>query len=648
MLDAQLESYNESVRVLEHEAFLLEKNGASEEERIEKYKELQKLAHQTANIFRKLGEGEESEYIQTLQENWWGYADTIDSIEEDITQRQRDAFDERLKDSEEWIEQRNELDDWGADNEIKAWNRVVKWMDEWYEQGLIDYEYYLNARLEATQNAAAAEQKAWDEFWDEKEAQWEAQHEALIDSLNQRKDAYEALFDLVADKAQEEIDVLEEERQAIEDRYQAQIDELNKVNEELENQIALEEALDAVARARQTKVMVYKDGRFQYINDIDEVSEAQANLDKLQREEALREEIENLEDLRDKELESIDKQIEYWEKYKEEWASVVDEYEKQQDELLIEQELGIKLEGENWEERLENLQEYVDRYIEILEQLKDAQSQTWEDAKEDIEAGLGEEGGAGGGGGSSGIGGGTSSRPDMGNVGSAVGDIIGNIAGGTVGGIIGGVTGGIVGDAVNDVLDSLLGTSNKDSSSSSSSSSTEPSDITKFKDPALQAEVDTILSQMQANSEAWHTASPEEKERLENENLKLGNDFYTLTNRPAVRDEETGKWNILEYASGTKNATGGVALVGENGPEIRVVNDGDNIFDAESTRNLWGWASMSPSNFLSRMTQGAQEMNVTIQTLSLPSVTDGNSFINFIGNNMWRKVLQFKTSPVTT
>ena len=400
---------------MEHNIFLREKQGASEEELIELNKKYQNQLHEQAEWFRAHGYGDDSEYIRKLQEQWWGLQDDINDLEEQITERQRDAFDERLEISENYIEEHNRLSNWGADNEIEAWKRVLKWMQEWYDQGLIDYEYYLEKR-----------QYAHDKYAD-----------AYKEHLESEKDLYETLFSVVADKAQEEIDALQEQRQEIEDRYQTQIDALQKVNDELDSQIEKEEALDALARARQTKVLVYKDGRFQYINDIDEVSEAQANLEKIKRDEILQEEIANLEELRDKELASIDEQIKGWEEYKEEWASVVDDYEEKQNELLLQQKLGITLEGENWRERLDNLESYVDEYESLMNRLNNLGGQEISQPSK-VQS---------------------SSKPSIGGtVGTVIGSTIGSIVSGGIGTAVGGIAGNIIGNLIGSATKHANGT----------------------------------------------------------------------------------------------------------------------------------------------------------------------------------------------
>lgn len=349
ILEERKELYQDQLDIMEHQLFLMEKQGRADKDRIAYMKQIQAYLNEQANWYRQQGETEDSEYIRDLQEQWWDYYDQIKDL-------RREAFDERLEESENYIDKRNDLDDWGADNEIKAWNRVVKWMDEWYKNGLIDYEYYLEKRTEAAENAAKAEKEAWEEAQD-----------ATISWIEDEIDKLESLFDAVANKAQEEIDALEDQKDAIDEKYQEQIDALEEVNEELENQIALEEALDELARARQSKVMVYKDGRFQYIQDIDKVSEAQAAVDKLQREEQLRQEIENLENQRDKEKEILDDKIKYWQEY-------VDKYGNYLDDYLEEQSIGVKLEGENWELSLKNFEDYVREYEELQKRLQAAQN----------------------------------------------------------------------------------------------------------------------------------------------------------------------------------------------------------------------------------------------------------------------------------
>lgn len=76
------------------------------------------------------------------------------------------------------------------------------------------------------------------------------------------------------------------------DEYIAQ---LQKSNEQLNEQLKLQEKLDNLARAKESRLLVYKDGSYQYIEDVDAVSKAARELSDVQREQALAKTIEDLE-----------------------------------------------------------------------------------------------------------------------------------------------------------------------------------------------------------------------------------------------------------------------------------------------------------------------------------------------------------------
>ena len=111
------------------------------------------------------------------------------------------------------------------------------------------------------------------------------------------------------DERQAQIKSLEKERDAVQDvidainkKYDAQIEALEKVNDELEDEIELQQILEEMAKAKSTKKMVYKDGRFQYVDDLDAVATAQVKLDEYNRKNALKDQKEFIEKQRDAEL----------------------------------------------------------------------------------------------------------------------------------------------------------------------------------------------------------------------------------------------------------------------------------------------------------------------------------------------------------
>ena len=240
---------------------------------------------------------------------------------------------------------------------------------------------------------------------EERKRQRKKEWDEETDWLNEQKSRYETAFNYIDSLAQKEIDALEEQKQAIEDKYNAEIDKINETNDALNDEIALQEKLEALAKAQNKKVRIYREGQgFVYENDQSAVDEAKAALTQYQKEQDTKKEIKRLEDIRDATIESVEEQIKYWEKYRDEWKDMVNSYTEQQNKLIAEQVLGISLEGENWEKRLGNLQDYVDRYNSILSQLKRRGDYDDDYDDDDYDYGTGGSGGSAGGGGTIGPG----------------------------------------------------------------------------------------------------------------------------------------------------------------------------------------------------------------------------------------------------
>ena len=93
---------------------------------------------------------------------------------------------------------------------------------------------------------------------------------------------------------------------------------------------------------------------------------------------------------------------------------------------------------------------------------------------------------------------------------------------------------------------------------------------------------------------------------------------------------EMHKAGISGYARGTRHANRGLSLVGENGPELRVLNHGDGILPSGITDNLWRWGSMTPRDMLASLAQKAQSwaQTLNISNVTLPNVRDAQSFVS--------------------
>lgn len=273
-------------------------------------------------------------------------------------------------------------------SEREYYDELEELMEEFYgneekygeKRWKIEEEIYSGRNKLEEESTRKAEQeaekrkKARKEEWEEEKEWYEEQQSNL-----------ETAFNYVASLAQKEIDKLNERKQAIQDQYDAEIDKINEKNDATNDEIELQEKLDALAKAQQKKVRIYREGQgFVYETDQSAVDEAKTALTQYKKEQDTKKEIKRLEDIRDATINSVEEQIKYWQKYKDEWGSVTDNYTTEQNKLLAEQVLGISLEGENWEKRLGNLQDYVDRYNEIMSTLKTRYKSYDDDDDEDF------------------------------------------------------------------------------------------------------------------------------------------------------------------------------------------------------------------------------------------------------------------------
>ena len=382
--------------------------------------------------------------------------------------------------------------------------------------------------------------------------------QAQKEALEKRKEDFETAVSYVIKQIDAEISKLQDLRDETEQYYDDKIDALNEANDELEQQIEYEELLNNLAQAKDKRLYVFQNGQFQYVQDVEAISAAQAELDAYERDKALQEEVDNLEALKEKALASIDEQIKGWEDYKEEWSSVVDQYQEEQDKLIAEQVLGIDLEQKNWNKRLTNLSDFVEQYNDILSQLNAGEFAEYDENEDELESGTGAWAGIAGG-----------SRYDPNRD-----EVIKN--------------------------DTSVG-KNRDYLAEAIEAA-DNGDIDKAN--ALLDERDKKLDAQGRNSAGG--VNKEEAREIINTHL----DGYTTSKK---------------HANGTISAPGGLSLVGERGPELRVLNSGDGIIPADATRNLWDWASYNPKDFMNGM--GSNNI-FHIGNIALPNVTDAKSFVN--------------------
>lgn len=111
--------------------------------------------------------------------------------------------------------------------------------------------------------------------------------------------------------------------------------------------------------------------------------------------------------------------------------------------------------------------------------------------------------------------------------------------------------------------------------------------------------------------------------------------FQYIADPDAIASAQRSVDSLLAkgYANGTLSATGGLRMVGENGPELRVLRSGDGIIPADATKNLLDMAKMGVGGLMGSLEKAAQTFySFAIDNLSLPNATDAKGLLDGLKN----------------
>lgn len=337
---------------------------------------------------------------------------------------------------------------------------------------------------------------------------------------------------------QAEKDQIQDTIDAINKKYDAEIEQLEKVNDELEDEIELQKILEEMAEAKASKKMVYKDGKFQYVEDIDAVAAAQVKLDEYNRKKSLKDA-----------------------------------------KAAIEERRKIELKG--YQDRLA----IIEANIKALQNGFSSELGVWDDYLAQLQAKIDEEWRL------------WNSRPSGGGGGST-----------------------------STVLPSAP--------SGLHSNTADPN----YKMSA--AEAVARRNQGMANAEKANKASAAKKAAT---SAAAGAAAGAAAAKKTTKTKKSStsssrystKYGGRHHAMGTMSADGGFALVGEQGPELRVLNQGDGILPANITRNLWAMAT----NPQLRMGGAGNVSNtaVNVANVTLPNVRNAEEFVAGLKNLAYQR-----------
>lgn len=381
------------------------------------------------------------------------------------------------------------------------------------------------------------------------------------------------------DSIQAEIDAIDEAADAINEKYDAQIKALEKTNSELDKEIKRQQLLANLAKAQAKQVLVYKDGQFVYDKDISEISKAQSALNEFDRAQLVEKEKEAIEQNRKNELEynnqekaALEAEKKRWQEYKDGWDNLVKEYNYQQTELLLSQKYGINMEKSNWDDRLDNFDYFVDSYEDTMRRYIAIQEEL-ADVEEEI------------------------SRKQ---------------------------------EEINNARDNLNNYEGDTGNSGSNKQDSLPRVLKVKPDgnaPSNARIGDYIVTGGGIFQITGGTPGNWTSDKI------TGKGFSDLNAAKEWLDEQG---YVFQYAKGTRSAYGGLSMVGENGPELRVLGEGDGIIPADVTENLWQWGKFSPADIWSKLgefahniiSNGNETYQFNIDNLNLPNAKDAQGLLN--------------------
>lgn len=358
-------------------------------------------------------------------------------------------------------------------------------------------------------------------------------------------------------------DVIQDKIDAVNEKYDAQLKELEDINDALEEQIQLQKLLQALTEAKASKKMVFKDGRFQYLSDVDAIAKAQSNLEDFYKEQELKKQKKRIEEERQAELAGLNAEKEYLQKRIKEWQNFLSSM------------------SSNYSSGLSDLSSYVNNWNSYVDSMKTPS---------------GDYSGGGGGGGSS-----------------------------------GGSTGGTDKPSPSEQReeDEFTRQQNRKISASYPSASYNTNHNNRY----TKAETQQL--------QRWY-GTPADGTWGRNSYAAAGN--RNISTAWALYSRVKGTYGSFAafkkaggYASGTLSALSGISMVGEQGPELRVLNQGDGIIPAKQTATLWSFAN-DPTKFLQNLNNiGGKTDIFNIANVSLPNVQNPQEFISGLRNLAYQR-----------
>lgn len=157
-------------------------------------------------------------------------------------------------------------------------------------------------------------------------------------------------------------------------------------------------------------------------------------------------------------------------------------------------------------------------------------------------------------------------------------------------------------------------------------------EIYKWKKNQLEDENELLEKQIELEKALGELAKVKSQKILVFKNGK----FQYMADVDAISEAQRNVNSVLSgkgYANGTTNAKAGLHLVGENGPELRVLNSGDGIIPNNLTNKLLSMAKNGIGGLADTKEKAKQVFNsFNISNISLPNVKSAEDFFDGLKN----------------
>ena len=294
------------------------------------------------------------------------------SAHKEAAKETKDAWKEAFEEEQRQLKHMLEMDEI---SEYEYYERLKALNEKYFGEISGNHEKYIKEYQENEEQIYKGMKSVYDKVKDYLREAVENGYEKAISALEKEekqvlagiKKQIEALKkekEQVLDGIQKEIDALEKQKEQVQKYWDDQIDAIKRENEVLEQQNQLLEYQQALQQAKAQKVMVMQDGRFQLGENESAVSQAEANLSNYEDQLSYEQQIQQMEDLRDAQIESIEARIEALEEYKD----YMEEYYDEQIEAMEEYYEQVQ---EQYEQQIEALQAELDAFKEGYQKSED-------------------------------------------------------------------------------------------------------------------------------------------------------------------------------------------------------------------------------------------------------------------------------------